>query len=64
MHTSFAVAAFAAVALAAPSPQAPTTPAPAGCAPSYNGRFQIAAVNVTKTAKRSIEAVSNDSLSY
>jgi len=57
MHSSFALAALAAVAYAAPAPQAPTTPSPAGCSPSYNGRFQIAAVNVTTTTKRSIEAV-------
>jgi hypothetical protein len=56
MHSTFALAAFAAVAIAAPAPQAPPTAAPAGCAPSYSGRFQIAAVNITTTGKRSIEA--------
>jgi len=55
MHSTFAVAAFAAVALAAPAPQAATAGA---CASSYTGRFQIAAVNITTTGKRSIEAVS------
>lgn len=56
MHSTLAIAALAAVAYAAPAPQAPSTPAPAGCSPTYNGRFQIAAVNVTSTPKRSIEA--------
>jgi len=63
MHSSFAIAALAAVAYAAPRPQgvnediAPSASAPAGCSKSYNGKFQIAAVNTTMSAsmKRDLE---------
>lgn len=68
MHSTFALAAFAAVAYASPVPQefsselAPEASAPAGCSPSYNGQFQIAAVNVTSpSAKRDLETVSKPS---
>jgi len=63
MHSTIAlVGALASVAFATPMPQGvtaiipPTSPAPAGCKASYDGKFEITAVNST-VAKRDLEKV-------
>lgn len=48
---SFVALAFAASALAIPAPQ---SSAPEGCQTSRDGSFQISVVNVTQSAKRSL----------
>jgi hypothetical protein len=63
MQTSFALAAIAAVAYAAPQGGAvtgdisPTGSAPAGFSDTYNGNFQITAVNSTIVTKRDLSKV-------
>jgi hypothetical protein len=50
MQTTFAlIAALASVA--------PALAAPAGCSPSYSGKFEITAYNLSSVAKRDIEKV-------
>lgn len=70
MRYSLAPVALAALAAANPMPQgvtsaiSPSTSAPAGCMPDYSGEFQIQVVNVTSTAKRGVQKVRRDSLSW
>jgi len=61
MHSTFAlVGAFASLAFASPMPQAvtetitPTSSSPDGCKASYDGKFEITAVN---PSKRDLEKV-------
>lgn len=61
MRSTFAPLALAALAAANPVPQgvtsaiSPESTAPAGCSPDYPGTFQIQVVNVTQSAKRSVQ---------
>jgi len=56
MHSTFALAALAAVAFARPQGVtqdiSPEESAPEGCSPSYSGKFQIQAVNITTASTK------------
>ncbi|KAI7163204.1 hypothetical protein KC349_g1487 [Hortaea werneckii] len=54
MRSAFAPLAFAALAAATPMPQASSS-ATADCSSSYDGDFMIQVVNVTSSAKRSVQ---------
>lgn len=55
MRSAIAAVAFAAAANALPQVGGSAGPAPAGCQTTLPGTFQITVVNITGTAKRSIE---------
>ncbi|KAI6879494.1 hypothetical protein KC334_g17001, partial [Hortaea werneckii] len=54
MRSAFAPLALAALAAATPMPQASSS-ATADCSSSYDGEFMIQVVNVTSSAKRSVQ---------
>ena len=56
MRSAFAPLALAALASATPMPQASSS-ATADCSSSYDGEFMIQVVNVTSSAKRSVQKV-------
>lgn len=56
MKWTFAFAALLSSVVANPLPQ---SSAPSGCESTVSGTFEITAVNVTQSAKRSLEAVRN-----
>lgn len=58
MRSTFAPLALAALASATPMPQASSS-ATADCSSSYDGEFMIQVVNVTSSAKRSVQKVGN-----